>query len=130
MTNTTTTALTVKLSASIAREIAYRLDIVAEEPDLLDDYQVTADQVEALSASIPNRKGGGDWEIPSWAYALLVSELETAADISFDVARDVKRYINPDRPQSDLVSQHRALKAEVRTFSKLAEAIADASPAH
>jgi hypothetical protein len=122
-------SLTVKLSHNIAREIAYRLDIVAEEPDLLDDYQVTAESVEGLSASIPNRKGGGDWEIPSWAFALLLSELETAADISFDVAREVNRHIVPDWDCSNEIRQHRALKTEVRSFNKLAEAIADAASA-
>lgn len=125
-TTATTDMLIVKLSASIASEIAYRLDIVAEEPDLLEDYQVTADAVEALSASLPTRRGGGDWAIPSWAFELLLSELETAADISFDVARDVKRHTHPDRPEADMVRQHRVLKTEVRTFTKLAEAIAEA----
>ena len=56
----------MKLTPALAEEIRHRLDIVACEPDLLEDYGLTAPQVEALIATVPDR---GEWTVPDWTSA-------------------------------------------------------------
>jgi hypothetical protein len=69
----------MKISKATSADIREKLEILADEPDLLDDYGITAAQAGDLIASVP--AAGGDWSIPDWATAVIKGELADMATI-------------------------------------------------
>jgi hypothetical protein len=111
----------MKLTKAQAQELAYRLEIVADEQDLLDDYGITKGQAEALSASVPDK--GGEWECPGWAVEVLRSELGTAVDIMRDIADSLLSGIALD-PKFDEKrrKEARSIQREARGLERLLSA--------
>lgn len=67
----------MKLTKWQAEEIQYRLEIVADEEDLLESYEISPEQAADLIASVPDR---GEWDVPSWAVPVVLGELENVVD--------------------------------------------------
>lgn len=109
----------MKLTKAQADEIRYRLDVVASEPDLLDDYGLTEAQVEAVHASVPDR---GEWQVPAYAVAMIRDEVECIADqltaiADFDSQGFYLTQAEEDRRRADVAK----LRRQARGFSRLAE---------
>lgn len=107
----------MKLTQFQAGELRYRLDIVADEQDLLDDYGVTQEQIEALSRSVPER---GEWDCPAWAADMVREELGTTVAIMRDEADSMTRGIALD-PEFDKRRRKEAaaIKRQARALEKL-----------
>lgn len=100
--------VTLTLTAHQAAELRHKLDIVVGEPDLLDDYQVTAEAVEALVATLPTKRG--TWTVPDWAVELVRGEAEDIATVRDDQAHSLVRG-----------GQYAACRRDVRAFDRIAE---------
>jgi hypothetical protein len=74
-------------SADDAEEFKHKLWVVHDSPDLLEDYNVTKEQVSALIKSIPAK---GEWDVPAWAKALVKGEMQDHALVLRDIADDAK----------------------------------------
>jgi hypothetical protein len=69
---------TVKMTANVASEIRYKLGVVGETDDLLEDYGVTEDEVDELIKSIPDE---GLWIIPQQHSRMVIEEIDDHIDI-------------------------------------------------
>lgn len=67
----------MKLTKWQAEEIRYRLEIVSDEEDLLESYEISAEQAWELHDSVPDK---GEWDVPSWAVPVVLGELENVVD--------------------------------------------------
>ena len=72
-------SIEIKLTKRQAEDIIYRLGIIADEPDLLDDYGMTEDEARTLEASVPIK--GGAWQFEERHRPMLHEEIEFVADI-------------------------------------------------
>lgn len=70
----------VKLSKLQADELAHKMTIVRDEADLLESYEVSDDQVQALLDAIP--AAGGVLVVDKQFEDLMVGELENAIEIA------------------------------------------------
>ena len=52
-----------RITREDAQEISHKLDILAHEADLQEDYGITKEQAQALADSVP--MAGGEWTIPA-----------------------------------------------------------------
>ena len=77
----------MRITARQAEDIEYKLDILADEPDLLETYGLTEAQGRELVDSVPLR--GGEWTVPEWAVAAVTGELADLADVWRDIARSM-----------------------------------------
>ena len=73
---------TVKLSKLQAEEIAYKLTIVRDETDLLESYELTAEEIDELIGAVP--PVGGVFQFASKYEDVLVGELENCLEIAQD----------------------------------------------
>jgi hypothetical protein len=64
---------TTRLTANMAQIVMGKLEIVADEPDLQADYNITQQQADELIASIPAK--GGTWTIPAATSRVVREEL-------------------------------------------------------
>lgn len=109
----------MKLTKSQAEELRYRLDIVADEQDLLDDYGVTQEQVEALSRSVPER---GEWDCPAWAADMVREELGVTVEIFRSIAYSMEGGICLDAEYDrKRRKEAAAIKREARALERLVE---------
>lgn len=97
----------LKLTAHQAEELRYKLDVVAETDDLVEDYGLTVAQIEELSASIPAR---GDWAVPDWAVELIREEADSIAIIRTGQSQDLVDG-----------KEYAACRRDVRAFTKIVE---------
>lgn len=67
---------TVKLTKLEAQEVLHKLSVVQDSDDLMEDYAVTAEQMEVLIASIPHV--GGDWSFPEYHAKMIREEMADA----------------------------------------------------
>lgn len=75
---------TVKLTKRVADDVLYKLGILAETPELQEDYGLTQEQADDLESSVPRR--GGQWTIPEWAVEAVQGELEDLVTVGRDSA--------------------------------------------
>lgn len=103
-----TTTHTLKLTAHQAEELRYKLDVVAETDELVEDYGLTVEQVEELAASIPVR---GTWTVPDWAVELVREEADNIAVIRVSQSRQV------------IGKEYAACRRDVRDFAAMVDSL-------
>jgi hypothetical protein len=79
---------TFKIAPDDAEEIGHKLCILADEPDLLEEYGLTDEQGKALYRSVPYK--GGEWSVPDWAVEAVHGELENHVDILRNISQDAR----------------------------------------
>jgi hypothetical protein len=78
----------VKVTKSDAQEIAHKLGILADTPDLQEDYGLTQAQADALRDSVPH--GGGEWIVPEWGVEPARGEMADHCEVLADIAADAR----------------------------------------
>ena len=79
---------TFVVTADDAQEIGHKLDILSNEPDLLEEYKVTQDQVKSVIKSLPRK--GGEWQVPKDVAHAVRGELEDHVVVLRDIANDAR----------------------------------------
>lgn len=97
----------MKLTKAQADEIRYRLEILADEPDLCADYSLGQAHAEFLADSVPVK---GHWDIPSWGLRAVLGEIEHAAYHLILIADDIK---------ADDPTEARRIRREARGLERL-----------
>ena len=77
-----------KLTKNDAGEIAHKLRVLADTPDLQEDYGLTQDQADALCASVPHE--GGEWTVPDWGVEAVLGELTDHCTVLTHIASDAR----------------------------------------
>lgn len=72
----------IKLTALQVTELRHKLEIVVDEEDLLESYEVEEDEVNKLIASLP--LNDGLWEFDDKYLDLIEGEVQNALDIAND----------------------------------------------
>ncbi len=67
------------LTKNDAQEVLHKMSVLADTPDLQEDYEITQIQADELRDSIP--VNGGEWNIPDWAVKCVREEMENAVEI-------------------------------------------------
>ena len=67
----------MKLTKYIAEEIGGKMDILADTPELQEDYNITQDQADEIAAIIP--RNGGEVEFAEWMKPIVAEELRDRA---------------------------------------------------
>lgn len=107
----------MRLTKRQADEIRYRLDVVAGEPDLLEDYGLTAEQVEAVYDTVPVR---GEWEIPAYALDMVREEVGVIVDqISDHGDFECKGIYLTQAEEDERTVRVRKIRREARGFAAL-----------
>lgn len=70
----------IHLTEEVASEIRYKMGVLSETDDLMDDYGVSEDEVMDLISSIPKE---GEWEVPLEHMKMVMEECQDHADILF-----------------------------------------------
>jgi len=78
----------LKLTQNDAQEFIYKLGILADEPDLQEDYSLTKAQADELVALIP--LNGGDVTVPAWAVDAVRGEMEDHCEVLCGCASDAR----------------------------------------
>lgn len=78
----------IKLSKEDATEILHKINVLADTPDLQDDYEFTQEQADQLLAGVP--RNGGEWNIPAFAIPAVIGELVNLAEITRGIAKDAR----------------------------------------
>lgn len=63
-------------------EVSHKMEILAVEPELQEDYSLTAEQARALSDSVPC--DGLQWQVPQWALQAVRGEMENHCKVMRD----------------------------------------------
>lgn len=94
----------IRLTAKMAQTVIGKLEIVAYEPDLQADYNITQDQADELIDSIPRK--GGTWTIPAGTQHVVRDELD---DMTTIWATDINAADDHERraAKNDTASIHR-----------------------
>src|SRR5690348_8260210 len=79
--------VTFHLTATQLEEVQHKLGIVCEEPDLQTDYSLTQDDADILYRMF-DRARPGVFTVTQVQAAVIAGELENAAEIACDNARD------------------------------------------
>lgn len=104
----------MKLTKKQAQEVLHKLGILANEPDLQDDYGLTQSQATELLKSVPHK--GGEWSVPDWARDAVRGELENAAHVCRSGLAD---WAKSSGDVGGMLAEHRL----ANQLEKLAEAI-------
>lgn len=79
----------VHLTEIHAEEVVSKLEILAETPDLLEDYNLTEDQVRELIATVPTN---GEWSIGPMVEAAVRGEMVDHVKVMRDCAAGARRH--------------------------------------
>lgn len=77
-----------KLTKNDAQEIAHKLGVLAETPDLQSDYGLTQAQADTLRESVPHE--GGEWIVPEWGVEAVRGEIADHCEVLADIAADAR----------------------------------------
>ena len=77
-----------KLTKNDAQEAAHKLGVLADEPDLQEDYGLTQAQAAALRDSVPHE--GGEWIVPAWGVEAVRGEMADHCEVLADIAADAR----------------------------------------
>ena len=78
----------MKLTKNDAEEVAHKLGVLADSPDLQDDYGLTHSQADQLRASVP--LSGGPWIIPLWGMDAVRGEMADHCVVLSGIASDAR----------------------------------------
>ena len=78
----------IHLTEEVASEIRYKMGVLSETDDLMDDYGVSEDEVMDLISSIPKE---GEWEVPLEHMKMVMEECQNHADILFHQMRQAMK---------------------------------------
>jgi hypothetical protein len=78
----------LKLTKNDAQEALHKMGILADEPDLQDDYQLTQHEADVILDTIP--RNGGEWEVPAWAIEAVKGEMQDHAGVLRGIAADAR----------------------------------------
>jgi hypothetical protein len=73
----------IKFTSEQAAEIAYKLDILAMEPDLVESCELTNEEACKLAALFIGGKAG-TYNVPDKFASVIAEELENSAEIALD----------------------------------------------
>lgn len=104
----------LKLTKKQAQEVLHKFGVLADSPDLQDDYGLSQSQANALLATVPRQ--GGEWVVPGWAREAVRGELENAAEVCRSGHAD---WAQSSGDVGGMLSEHRL----ANQLEKLAEAI-------
>lgn len=74
------------LTKEDAQEVLHKMSILANEPDLQEEYGITKPQVEMVIQSIP--RAGGQWQVPDEMIHAIKGEMADHIEVLRDIARD------------------------------------------
>lgn len=77
----------LKLTHEDAQEVGHKIGVLADTPDLQEDYGLTQAQANELCQSVPRI---GEWIVPEWAIAAVRGEIEDHIEILRDIAKDAR----------------------------------------
>lgn len=78
----------VKLTQEDAQEVMHKIGVLADSPDLCEDYGLTEAQASALCDSVPHK--GGEWEVPEWAQAAVRGEMANHCEVLDGISADAR----------------------------------------
>lgn len=82
---------TMHLTASDAEEVRHKLGVLGETQDLMDDYGVTEDEIDALIASAKE----GAWQVPDVYWHVVAGEMGDHVDVLHRIAEDARNNMQP-----------------------------------
>jgi hypothetical protein len=85
-------ALSVTLTALEAQEVAHKLGVLNDTPDLREDYGLTQEQADTLQRSVPWQ--GGEWAVPAGCEDAVRGEMADAATVLRAMAHDARGELN------------------------------------
>lgn len=78
----------ILLTKNDAMEVSHKLCVLADTPDLQEDYRLTQEQANNLRDSLPH--DGGSWECPAWAAEAVKEEMQDHCRILSGIADDAR----------------------------------------
>lgn len=79
----------MKLTKNDAQEVKHKLCVLADTPDLQEDYHLTQGQADELAKSVPHN--GGEWTWPTWADEAVKGEMDDHCTILRHIASDARK---------------------------------------
>lgn len=76
----------ITLTEFLAEEVRHKLGVLADTPELQEDYHLSQEQAAALLASVTI----GEWEVPEWGVKAVLGELANHAVVLRDMAHDAR----------------------------------------
>ncbi len=94
------------LTREDAQEVAHKLGVLADSPELAESYGLTEAQAEALRASVPHT--GGQWVPPGGEAEAkaIAGEMADHCEILSDQARDARNARQPGAARFPHFPQH------------------------
>ena len=80
--------MTIKLTKNDAQEVAHKVGVLADTPDLQEDYALTQEQADELRDSVPHE--GGKWIVPAWGSKAVRGEMADHCEVLADIASDAR----------------------------------------
>lgn len=80
--------MTLRLTKDDAQEVLHKLCILADTPDLQDDYGLSQQQSDSLAGSVPTN--GGEWTVPEWGWAAVRGEMANHCEVLMGIASDAR----------------------------------------
>lgn len=77
------------LTREDAQEVLHKMSVLADTPDLYEDYELTHTEAEALRDSVP--QNGGTWDVPLMALKCVCEEMQDHVVVLRDIASDAHR---------------------------------------
>jgi hypothetical protein len=77
----------MKLTEEEAQEVQHKLGVLADTPDLQEDYGLSQAQADQLRDSVPE---SGLWIIPDWAVSAVIGEMQDHAVVLRHIASDAR----------------------------------------
>jgi hypothetical protein len=81
---------TFKLIKEDAQEVLHKLTILADEPELQEEYKLTQGQAEWLRDSVPHVKGG-EWQVPEDFWSVVLGEMENHCENLRNIAESARK---------------------------------------
>ena len=78
----------LKLTNNDAQEVAHKVGVLADTPDLQEDYALTQEQADELRDSVPHE--GGEWIVPAWGVEAARGEMADHCEVLADIAADAR----------------------------------------
>jgi len=99
----------LRLTKNDAQEVLHKLGVLADEPELQEEYGLTQPKTDALLASVPTN--GGEWTIAGeLELAAVRGEMQDHALVLHDIADDA-------RAANDKMESRR-IRQQARRFEK------------
>lgn len=78
----------LKLTKEDAQEVAHKLGVMADTPDLFEEYGLSQQQAEDLRDSVP--ASGGTWEMPEWGANAVRGEILDHCEVLRDISANAR----------------------------------------